>query len=225
VLEEVGQGDQLPWATRTLINIFRFVVYDNYAFFLTLLLFVAFIFVPLLIRLKFRPRRPGNPYFLSRVGDWIKWHLPIFHWFARNYSLVNTIEMLRLSLGADRTVDDAIKSTLALDVNECFKKKLKNWLMRVERGDNISGAARCSGLGSPVAWALDESVNQGNTLTILETLESFYRSNYSYRVNLARFILWPCVTLSMALMVGFVVFAIYSAPVEMIQRTAGGVYP
>jgi len=59
----------------------------------------------------------------------------------------------------------------------------------------------------------------------LETLESFYRSNYSYSVNLARFILWPCVTLIMGAIVGFVVLAIFSPGISVITYMATQVNP
>jgi type II secretory pathway component PulF len=62
-------------------------------------------------------------------------------------------------------------------------------------------------------------------LSILETLESFYRSNYSYYVNLARFIMWPCVTLLMGVMVGFVVYAIFSPGIAIIGSLAEQVTP
>ncbi|HUS72721.1 MAG TPA: type II secretion system F family protein, partial [Sedimentisphaerales bacterium] len=126
---------------------------------------------------------------------------------------------------ADGTVDNAIANTLGLDVNNCFRKRLKKWLEKVERGDNIATAARQTGLGSPLAWAFDEQVNQGNTLTVLETLESLYRSNYSYRANLVRFIMWPCVTLIMGAMVGFVVYAIFSPLIVIVNHTADFAFP
>jgi type II secretory pathway component PulF len=142
-----------------------------------------------------------------------------------NYSMVQVLELIRLSLNAGYTVDDTIENTLELDVNNCFRKRLNNWLKRVKRGDNISTAVRKSKLGSALAWAFDEQANQSNTLSILETLESFYRTNYSYYVNLARFIMWPCLTLIMGAMVGFVVYAIFSPGIMVINSLAGHVHP
>ena len=132
--------------------------------------------------------------------------------------MVQVVELLRLSLNAGCPVNDAIENTIALDVNHGFRKRLRRWLKRVERGDNIAEAARKSRLGSPIAWAFDDKVNQGNTLSILEMLESFYRSNYSYYVNLARIILWPCVTLLMGLIVGFIVYAIFMPGIQVIAH-------
>jgi len=224
-LQEMVEGTPLPAVTRWLLDVAGVVAF-HYGWLLGLILvLVAFVAFPVSIYVRFRPRRPDKPYLFSRIGDFIKWHLPILHRFERDYSMVQAIELLRLSLNAGCTVNDAIKNTLSLDVNNCFRKRLRKWLQKVERGDNISAAARTSGLGSTLAWAFDDKVNQGNTLSILETLESFYRSNYSYCVNLARFILWPCVILIMGAIVGFIVFAIFSPLIAIITQLANQVNP
>jgi len=172
-----------------------------------------------------RPRQPQEHYLLSRIGDFIKWHLPVLHWFEKNYSMVQTVELLRLSLNAGSTVNDAIANTLDLNVNDCFRKRLKRWLQKVECGDNIATAARKERLGSPLAWAFDRQVNQDNTLAILETLESFYRSNYSYRANIVRFIMWPCLTLVLGTAVGFVLYSVLSPMIMIINALANAVTP
>jgi type II secretory pathway component PulF len=224
-LEEMIAGGSLPFATRFLIGITRFIG-DEYGWLIWLTFALTIlVVVPVSIRVRFRPRRPEKPYLLSRIGDYIKWHLPVLHWFEKNYSMVQVVELLRLSLNAGYSVDDAIDNTLGLDVNNCFKKRLKEWLEKVKRGDNIATAVRESKLGPALAWAFDEQVNQGNTLSILETLESFYRSNYSYYVNLARFIMWPCVTLIMGVTVGFVLYAIFSPGIMIIHSMAELVTP
>ncbi len=225
VLEEMVEGAALPFATRLLIGITRFIG-DEYGWLIWLtFVLIVLVVIPVSIRVRFRPRRPQKPYLLSRIGDFLKWHLPVLHWFEKNYSMVQVVELLRLSLNAGYTVNDAIDNALGLDVNNCFRKRLKEWLEKVKRGDNIATAVRESKLGSALAWAFDEQVNQSNTLSILETLESFYRSNYSYYVNLARFIMWPCVTLLMGVMVGFVVYAIFSPGIMIINSLAELVTP
>ena len=139
--------------------------------------------------------------------------------------MVQVVEMLRLSLNAGCPINDAIDNTIGLDVNNRFKRRLRKWHQKVERGDNISAAARKSKLGSALAWAFDEQVNQGNTPAILETLEAFYRSNYSYCVNLARFIIWPCIILCMGILVGFVVLAIFLPSISIIDHLVTLVTP
>jgi type II secretory pathway component PulF len=225
ILMEMTPAAQLPAATRALIQIVRFVAWDRGVLFFIALAFMVLVVLPFCIYVRFRRRRPHEPYTTSQIGDFIKWHLPVFYGFEKNYSMLQTAEMLRLSLNAGGTVNEAIDSALSLDVNGCYRKRLQKWLEKVEAGQNIAAAARQSGVGSGLAWAFDEQANQGNTPAVLETLESLYRSSYSYRVNLARFIMCPCVTLIMASIVGFVVYAIYSAPVAIIYQMAETIYP
>jgi type II secretory pathway component PulF len=224
-LNEMAVPAKLPQATRILIETTRFVSY-RYAWLIWfLLVLVVIVILPYSIYVRFRPRRPHEPFLLSRIGDYIKWHLPVLHSFEKNYSLVHVVELLRLSLNAGCPVNEAVENTLELDINNCFKRRLRKWLERVERGENIAAAIKESRLGSPLAWAFDEKVNQGNTLSILEALESFYRSNYSYVVNLARFIMWPCLILCMGLIIGFVVYGIFSPSVVIIKSLAESVIP
>jgi type II secretory pathway component PulF len=224
-LNEMLEPAKLPEATRFLMGIVNFISYEYVWLIWVLLVLVIIVIVPYSIYARFRPRRSNEPYMLSRVGDFVKWHLPVLHHFEKNYSLVHVVELLRLSLNAGCTVNEAIENTLSLDVNNCFKKRLRRWLEKVERGDNIAVSIRKSGLGSPLAWAFDEKVNQGNTLSILETLESFYRSNYSYAVNLARFIMWPCLILIMGVIVGFVIYGIFSPSIVIIKTLSDMVIP
>jgi len=225
VLTEMTEKQPLPALTRWLLGITDTVVFDYAWLVWPFLALNALVVFPISIYVRFRSRRPDDPYLFSRIGDSVKWHLPILHRFEKDYSMVQVVELLRLSLKAGCPINDAIRNALGLDVNNCFKKRLRRWLGKVERGDNISAAARESKLGSPLAWAFDDKVNQGNTLSILETLESFYRSNYSYCVNLARFILWPCVTLIMGAIVGFVVLAIFLPGISVITYMASQVSP
>lgn len=225
VLTELEVGAKLPGSTRFLMWITSFIHYGN-GWLVWLVLGLAVLAALVIsIRVKFRPRRPEKPYLVSRIGDLVKWRLPIVHWFEKKYSLVQVTELLRLSLNAGCTVNGAIANTLNLDVNNCFRKRLQKWLAKVEAGENIADAARESGLGSTLAWAFDQRVNPSNTLDILEMLESFYRTNYSYRVNLARFIMWPCVTVIMGLVVGFVVHAFFSPLIWIINEMTNLVYP
>ncbi len=225
VLEEMVGEAALPASTRLLIAVTNFIAYEYGWVILLALALVVLVAIPVSIRVKFRPRQPQKPYLVSRIGDFIKWHLPVLHWFEKNYSMVQVVELLQLSLNAGSTVDDAIADTLGLDINNCFRERIREWLEKVQRGDNIAAAARESKLGSPLAWAFDDQVNQGNTLAILEMLESFYRSNYSYYVNLARFIMWPCIILLMGATVGFVVYAIFSPLIAVIGNMLELTYP
>jgi len=225
VLVEMTEGAALPVATQLLMRFANYIAYGGGWLIVLVFAFLILVVIPASIWIKIRPRRPQKPYLLSRIGDFVKWHLPVLHWFERNYSMVQTVELLRLSLNAGSTVNDAIANTLSLDVNNYFRKRLKMWLAKVEAGENIADAVKESRLGRTLAWAFDDKINYGNTLVILDYLESFYRSNYSYRVQLARVIMWPCIILIMGVMVGFVVYAIFSPSIAIIHNLAETVNP
>lgn len=222
VLEEMV-GGQLPAPTRALISVVNFLTYDTQAWLLLALL--PFVALLLWLRGRFGRRRPEEPYLFSQIGDFLKWRLPLLHWFENNYSILQVVELLRLSLNAGCPVDEAIAGTLDLDVNVCFKKRLECWRNRVQEGDNVAAAARRCGLGRALAWAFDSHVGSAETPVVLEMLESFYRSNYSYRINLARFILWPCGIILLGATVGFVVLAIFLPSVSVLSHLASYVYP
>jgi type IV pilus assembly protein PilC len=220
---EVMVGSKLPMATRTLLAITDTIVHPP-----SLLLplgVLASIVVGVVLYALSRKRRPEAPYVHTWVLDSLKWFFPFTRWFERNRSMVQVVELLRLSLNAGCPVNEAIRGTLSLDLNVLFRSRLVCWLRRVERGENIAASARRCGLGAALAWAFEGGVHTGNTPAVLETLESYYRSNYSYRVNLARFILWPLGIILLGSMVGFIVFAIFSPLVAVIVSLSGAVTP
>lgn len=94
VLTELVEGTELPAATQLLMRITRFVAY-GYGWLIGLFLFVlTVIAVPAYIRIRSRPRRPEKPYLTSRIGDIIKWRLPILHNSERNSLMLRLVERL-----------------------------------------------------------------------------------------------------------------------------------
>ena len=87
-----NMGAELPAVTRVLILFSR----DQASGVLPLVGIVILGGVSLSLYTKFRPRRPEKPYLLSEGGDWVKWHLPMFRWFERNRSLIQTVSCLHL---------------------------------------------------------------------------------------------------------------------------------
>jgi type IV pilus assembly protein PilC len=219
------ENTQLPAATIILLGIVDFIRRDlGWVF--GILLIAGFITGgAVYVRIKSRPRRPDKPYLTSRLGDFIKWHMPFMRWYEWNRAMQRIAGMLRLSLNAGCTVNEAIANTLKLDFNACFRKNLKGWLDRVERGDDIGQSAKQCGLGSAMSWAFADIHNNRNTLDILDTLESAYRWGYSRAAAMARFIIGPCQTICLGLIVGFVLYAIFGSVVSLIYTAASSVVP
>jgi type II secretory pathway component PulF len=223
VLTEMFEGE-LPLSTRIIGEISDFIAFRYGWLFISIALILFLMIIPVWIRTRTRPRRPEKPYLISRITDFIKWKLPIFRWFEKNYSMVHSFEILRLSLNSGSTVNQAIAKTLKIDINNCFKKRLRRWLHKVEQGQKVSEAAKRCKLGPAFAWAFDDTINT-NTLSILQMLENVYRSNYNFRINLTRFILGPSTVILMGFVVGFVVYACFIPYVSVIHHLCQSIVP
>ena len=165
----------------------------------------------------FRPRRADKPKLLSRIGDVIKWHLPGLSWFEKKSSLLQTVSFLRMSLAVDNRVDRAIAGAARLDTNACYRRRLFRWQAMVESGENISAAARLCKVGSGLEWAFDQDVNPGQAPRVLEMLEASYRSMYSYKSNLVRYIFWPCVIVGASVFIGLIELAAVIPIISLIR--------
>ena len=214
MFEEMGAS--LPAPTRALMHFWDSL--GGWIF--SLVFWLTVIGVPVGIYTTFRARRRNKFQILAWLGDGLKWCLPIGRWFERNRSMLQTVEVLRLSLNAGSTIDEAIAATIQLDVNRCFRQRLRRWLARVRRGEDVADAARASQLGRSLAWAFDRAANPGNAPAALEALESICRNDYSYHINLARFVGWPTAVVVMALVVGYVVYALFLGMIHL-TRSAG----
>ena len=217
VLSDLSDGKAgLPWMTQTLLTGSGWIRGRNG---LNFLLIMVFPLIPILLLSQPRRRRHGvkGPSPLSRLSDWLKWHLPILHGFERSYSQLQLIETLKIGLRAGYPVNTTLGNALGLDMNLCYRKRIRHWLDAVEQGGNISDTARQYGIGGMLAWALDDSLNKGNAPLIFESMEEVYRSRYNYRLNMVNSILCPLMVIALGCGVGFVVTAMFLPMVKIIQ--------
>ncbi|MFH1614412.1 MAG: type II secretion system F family protein [Planctomycetota bacterium] len=222
VIHEMAEGAVLPKATQILVGITGWFTY-RYGW--MWLFGVVAVWLFLYIRSCFRRRRIEKPYLLSCMGDFFKWYLPGLHFFELNYSMVQVVGLLKSSLNSGHTVNRAIAGALSLDINICFKAKLRRWLGLVEQGGSVSESARKCGLPNSIVWAFDDKLNRANTPVILEMLEEFYRSNYSYKINLVRFVMFPVTILMLGCVVAFVVYSVFAPLVQIIYVLASDITP
>lgn len=225
VLWDMSDGEApLPRPTQFLMDFSNFLL-DRKGLNAMLIASPFMIGIPLFHFLRYLYRRSGKSSVIYRLGDFIKWHLPVMNWFELSGSLTRVIGFMRVSLNAGCTVDEAIEGAMGLDVNDCFRRRLGDWLERIKNGENISEAARQSRLGNAITWAFDQDVNRGNTISILEMLENHYREHYHFKAVLAGQIATPITILLLGLIVGFVVYAMFLPMIELIYVVMGEVVP
>lgn len=209
VLWDISDGQaRLPAATQSLLNFSSWMTARK-GLNAVIILLLALCVTLFIMYIRSRRRTPDKPRFLSRLGDRIKWHTPILHWFEKTFGNLYLVQSLRVGLFAGHPVNTILRNALGLDVNRCYQKRIEKWLYRIEAGDNIAQSARTCGLDKSLAWAFDDTLNKGNTPQILEGLEKVYRNQYNYRKNVLSAATWPLVVLCLGLAVGYVVLAMF----------------
>lgn len=218
VLDDMTEGQAgLPFVTQILLNFSNWIIHGSGTQYLLLFAIIFLIFLVLWERLAFHGRRTEHSFFLSRAVDWFKWHLPVVHSLESLNSQQQLVETLKIGLRSGYPVNTTIRNALNLDVNLCYRQRLKRWLETIEAGNDIGRSASEAQIGRMIAWALDDTVNKGNAPMLLESIEEVYRSRYNYRLNLLNAIACPLMVVGLGVAVGFVVFAMFLPMVKIIQ--------
>ncbi|MBP8604734.1 MAG: type II secretion system F family protein [Phycisphaerae bacterium] len=206
----------LPAVTQILFQIVQFIMGPR-GFNAAVIAAVILLIVLRCVFSSIYRRRSGRLSLTNRLSDWFKWHLPVIHWFEKTRAHLQLIEMLKVGLQAGWPVNTVIQNALDLDMNWCFRKRLEQWLSRVEEGQNIAKSAQQCGFDKALIWSFDESINKGNTPQILDALEHLYRSRYHYRINLMNAVCCPLIIVGLGCFVGFVIAGMYLPMVKIIE--------
>jgi protein transport protein HofC len=223
VLAEMTQTT-LPAATQLLINMTRWL-YGGGGSLLMLILLPLLIWLPLWgFCLRQRPRRPGRPYWSSRMGDLLKWQFPGLRWFERTRAQHRIARQLRLALRAGVAVNEAIAQAADQDINSRYRRRLQRWRQQVEAGANPAQAAKRNRIGHAFVWAFNQDLHNGATPDILQVLETHYRVLFHHRLQVSRSVMIPVSILLVAMFVGFVALAFFTPMVQVIE-TFAELYP
>ena len=218
VISEMSDGMmQLPWQTQFLVELVEPISPD----FRISRIGVAAIVLPVVFLLwmhsKIRRRKLPKPYLTTRISDIFKWYMPCLGWYEKNYSMLNVIEALGSCFRMGATVDDGIETAAILDMNWVYKKRVLCWLEKIRCGQDVVASAKVCRVGHPMVMIFDPEINGNDAGQMIELMQKILISNYSYRVNLARFIFWPVMTVCYGLIFGFFVYAMYIPAVAIIE--------
>ncbi len=210
-------GIKLPLATKLLLDFSNFVWFETKGLLVIGIFLIFGLYVIFNLKARFVKRNPQKPPLITRIKDMIRWHTPFMHWFELNYSALILVQLLKNSVKAGIPTAETFQNSIELDTNYCFKSKLIEITKRLYNGHDLADSVIKCKLPKSIAWAYRSSTTQQGLEEVLQMLEDFYRSNYSYRVNLARQIFSPISIIVIGSFVGFVCYAIFVPSVEMIK--------
>lgn len=202
-LQEILRGASIPMRPEDRLV---FVLSEAGPALLGVLVAMTVLVIPATLRIMFRPRRANTPQLPALIGDGIKWHLPLWNWLERARARYETAEFLKTALASGVGVDQAIEGACQLDLNAQYIKRLKKWLRLVRQGEDVSAAARSTGVGSAIAWAFDSRFNPANAESVLDVIDSAGRAAYDHAKTVISSITWPTASLLMAASIGFVAY-------------------
>jgi type II secretory pathway component PulF len=213
-------GANLPAPTAWLLN-----AADGGRHLYVALLVTALIAVPITLRVYARTRRPARPRLLSRAGDFLTWHLLGGRWWLKNRCVADAAEAIRNCLLSGETIDRGVAAAADLDLNGCYRRRLRRWHGRIIGGQDVSVAARAARVGRPLAWAFDAEANPANAPDALDLVARLCRGVNSVRRQVLAAAIAPLTTILLGLMVGFIVFAVFLPLVHIVRVACEGVYP
>ena len=215
VLFDLSDGDiPLPKATIILLNMGSWIL-GRHGFNILIVCSPLILLICMSVYNPFTRPRQTKLSLAHKIYDSFRWHF-ITHWFERNYALSQICGLLKRSLAAGIPVDQAIQNCLTLDLNFCFKKKIERWHKLISNGENISNSAKKLNISDSISWAFDTRINQPNTPDILEMLQKYYRSIYTYRLNIAKSIAMPISIVMLGGTIAFILFAMFTPIVTIL---------
>jgi len=205
---------ELPLSTRILIEIS-----EEFASFSFLLIPIALL-IPVGIYMRMRPRRMPKLAPASVLADRIRWTLP---WvgrleFARGMNVVLKTMLLGVRSGMGLAPSAELASRV--DVNARLRPRLAQFAELLDKGTPLREAAKRASLGKVTCVAMASGERSGDMAGALNYAADYYGAIGSRLLIVIRNLSWPVMTLVMAIVVGFVVVAMFEPLIALIDSVS-----
>lgn len=213
-------GLRLPQSTRTLIR-----VADGWADSPIAPVAMAFLLIGVVGSAFYqafgRARNEGGG---DRIGliDEILWRLPVIHAIQRDRGLGDAMQTIADALRTGHSLPRAIDEATRLRINAVLRDRLARWRGAIEEGARADEAAHRAGLPKLVGGMI-ASGRGGDPAAAVEFLAAYYGGRFSRTRELIRAAVVPAMALVFGGIVLFVVVAMYSPLVTMIDSLSAHV--
>jgi type IV pilus assembly protein PilC len=202
-------GSQLPLLTRYLIAFTSFLKSN-------VLFFIVIVIAGMVIFRRWISTESGR-YWL----DNFKLRLPFVGNLVTKYSIVSFTRTFATVVGSGVPIVESLKMSVGTLNNKILERKLLEAITRVEEGSRLSAALESVGLMPPLALRmLGVGETTGSLEEMLLDISEFFEQEVEGRLTLLTTIIEPAIMLTMGLIIGIIVLAMY-LPIFKIGSTIG----
>lgn len=206
---------ELPPVTKSLLTVAGTL--DFWPLVLASLLFLGFS-GRTLWRVLHARRQGASPY--KGLTDRLIWWIPLIGTAARDRGLADVCHILYEAADAGRPMPQALAEARELEINSCLREQIRRWQAGVEQGGAVSDAARSAGLPKLLVGMLATVKGTADVAQVLQFLERYYGARFSRALLLLEGAWVPAVVLVMAVIVGWVILALFMPMITLINSLA-----
>ena len=211
VLSDMSEGSAgLPWLTQKLLNISNWLK-GRHGFNILIVLCVPF-FIFLFFKLikQFRAGRFGM--------DWMKLHLPMVRQLVYKTSVARWTRTLATLIGAGVPILEALNITRETSENEIYARMLGKVQQAIRQGDTFANPLRQSKtVDSIVVNMVDVGEETGDLDKMLMKVADNFDEDADVLVGALTSMIEPLMIVSLGLIVGTIVLAMFLPMVKMIE--------
>lgn len=170
----------------------------------------------LALYLRLQARRPDRMGVFTRAADAIRWRAPGLRRIEMTGGMAQMFDFLRYTLTTGMPMPDAARLTGSLDVNLALRRRMHRFADLVAAGQSTGIAARAADLGEVASVALSTRSGAGLDAA-LRFAADYYRALHSRSWLIVRTIALPATVMTLGLLVGGLVYAMFVPLIALIN--------
>ncbi len=161
---------------------------------------------------------------LTAPGRWLfgcaAWLLPVTHGLVRDRDMADVCSLVASAAEAGMPMHQAVREAGAMRLNPAMQVRMRHWAEAMQTGQPPAAAADRARLPK-VAVALMATAEQADRLSnVLQFLSRHYAARYEQRCRWLQSLIYPAVTVAVAVPIGWIVVGLFLPLVELIDQVS-----
>ncbi|MGQ9651143.1 MAG: type II secretion system F family protein [Phycisphaerae bacterium] len=157
----------------------------------------------------------------SRIGEVVRSSLPGIRRVEFGQGLAEMLRLMRTAVAGGMDLATAARLASSIRVNRYLRDRMLRFADSLEAGSRPADACRVSDLGPVLSTVLAAGARSGNMDAALRYAADYHGALVTRWWIMLNSIAWPCCTVSLGLIVAFVVKALFEPLVDLIRAVSG----